>query len=126
MICEPLSGKFDLEDISKQIVRMKKMGSVKDFMGKIPGMSEMARSLEGVDADGEVKRVQGIIHSMTKAERANPHLIDISRRRRIAAGAGMEPSDISSLVKRFDAMAAVVKQMSTMSMMDKVKMMLGL
>ena len=119
-------GKFDLEDFRKQIVQMKKMGSVKDLMGKIPGMSEMAGSLDGVDADGEVQRIQGIIDSMTRAERSNPHLIDISRRRRIAAGAGVEPSDISSLVKQFDAMAAVVKQMATMSMMDKVKMMMGL
>ncbi len=119
-------GKFDLEDFRKQIVQMKKMGSVKDLMGKIPGMSEMAGSLDGVDADGEVKRIQGIIDSMTKGERSNPHVIDISRRRRIATGAGVEPSDISSLVKQFDAMAAVVKQMASMSMMDKVKMMMGL
>src|SRR5438445_12089911 len=62
---------------------------------------------------------------MTAQERTNPHLIDISRRRRIASGAGVEPADISSLVKQFDAMAAVVKQMSEMSMMDKVKMMMG-
>lgn len=119
-------GKFDLDDFRKQIVQMKKMGSVKDLMGKIPGMSEMAGSLDGVDADGEVKRIQGIIDSMTPAERSNPHMIDIPRRRRIAAGAGVDPSDISSLVKQFDAMAAVVKQMATMSMMDKVKMMMGL
>ena len=119
-------GKFDLNDFRQQIVQMKKMGSVKDLMTKIPGMSDMASGLDGVDADGEVKRIQGIIDSMTMAERANPHLVDISRRRRIAAGAGVDPSDISSLVKQFDAMAAFVKQMATMSMMDKVKMMMGL
>ena len=119
-------GKFDLNDFRQQIVQMKKMGSVKDLMGKIPGMSQMASGLEGVDADGEVRRIQGIIDSMTRAERTNPHQIDISRRRRIAAGAGVDPSDISSLVKQFDAMAAVVKQMATMSMMDKIRMMTGL
>ena len=119
-------GKFDLNDFRQQIVQMKKMGSVKDLMTKIPGMSQMASGLEGVDADGEVKRIQGIIDSMTMAERENPHIVDISRRRRIAAGAGVDPSDISSLVKQFDAMAAFVKQMATMSMMDKVKMMMGL
>jgi signal recognition particle subunit SRP54 len=121
-------GKFDLNDFRQQIVQMKKMGSVKDLMGKIPGMSQMASGLDaqGVDADGEVKRIQGIIDSMTAQERMNPHLIDISRRRRIASGAGVDPSDISSLVKQFDAMAAFVKQMATMSMMDKIRMMTGL
>jgi len=119
-------GKFDLNDFRQQIVQMKKMGSVKDLMGKIPGMSQMAGNLEGVDADGEVKRIQGIIDSMTPAERADPHKIDISRRRRISAGAGVDPSDISSLVKQFDAMAAMVKQMAQMSMLDKIKALSGL
>ena len=119
-------GKFDLNDFRQQIGQMKKMGSVKDLMGKIPGMSQMAGDLDGMDADGEVRRIQGIIDSMTAQERANPHLIDISRRRRIASGAGVDPSDISGLVKQFDAMAAFVKQMATMSMMDKVRMMTGL
>ena len=105
---------------------MKKMGSVKDLMGMIPGMNQMAGNLEGVDADGEVKRIQGIIDSMTRAERSDPHKIDISRRRRIAAGAGVDPSDVSGLVKQFDAMAAFVKQMSQMSMLDKIRAMTGL
>ena len=107
---------------------MKKMGSVKDIMGKLPGMSDLAGSLdaEGVDADGEMKRVQGIIDSMTAAERSNPHLIDIPRRRRIAAGAGVDPSDVSSLVKQFDGMAAMVKQMASMTMMDKIRALGGL
>ena len=105
---------------------MKKMGSVKDLMGKIPGLSQMSGDLDNIDADGEVKRIQGIIDSMTAAERTNPHMIDISRRRRISAGAGVDPADVSSLVKQFDAMAALVKQMSQMSMIDKVRMMSGL
>jgi signal recognition particle subunit SRP54 len=107
---------------------MKKMGSVKELMGKIPGMSGLAGDLdsEGVDADGEVKRIQGIIDSMTPAERANPNLIDIARRRRIAKGAGVEPSDVSSLVKQFDAMAAMVKEMSKMTMLEKLRTLTGL
>lgn len=119
-------GKFDLNDFRQQIVQMKKMGSVKDLMGKIPGLGDLANSMEGMDADAEIKRIQGIIDSMTLAERSNPSLIDISRRRRIAAGAGVEPSDVSSLVKQFDAMAAFVRQMATMSMMDKIKAISGL
>ena len=119
-------GKFDLDDFRKQIVTMKKMGSVKDLMGKIPGMNQMGAMLEGVDADAEVKRIQGIIDSMTPAERRDPHVIDIGRRRRIASGAGCEPQDVSGLVKQFDAMAAMVKGMSQMSMMDRVRMLSGM
>ncbi|WP_165063588.1 signal recognition particle protein [Paludisphaera rhizosphaerae] len=119
-------GKFDLEDFRKQIVQIKKMGSVQDVMSMFPGMGQMTESLGGIDADGEVKRIQGIIDSMTPRERSRPDLIDISRRRRIAAGAGVDPSDVSGLVKQFDAMAAFVKQMSQMSMLDKLKAMTGL
>jgi signal recognition particle subunit SRP54 len=119
-------GKFDLDDFRQQIVQMKKMGSVKELMGKIPGLNQMAVDLDNVDADGEVKRIQGIIDSMTPAERRDPHLIDISRRRRISAGAGVDPSDVSGLVKQFDAMAAMVKAMSQMTMFDKIRAMTGL
>ena len=119
-------GKFDLNDFRQQIIQMKKMGSVKELMGKIPGLNQMPVNLDDIDADGEVQRIQGIIDSMTAAERKNPHLIDISRRRRIADGSGVDPSDVSSLVKQFDAMAALVKQMSQMSMIDKIRAMTGL
>src|SRR3954453_6246853 len=119
-------GKFDLNDFRQQIVQMKKMGSVKDLISKFPGLNQMPIDLDNLDADGEVKRIQGIIDSMTPDERGNPHQIDIGRRRRIAAGAGVEPSDVSSLVKQFDAMAALVKQMSQMSMLDKIRAMSGL
>lgn len=121
-------GKFDLNDFRQQIVQMKKMGSIREIMGMVPGLSQLADNFQegGVDADREVKRLQGIIDSMTPDERRDPHKIDISRRRRIAAGAGVDPSDISQLVKQFDAMAAMVKQMSQMSMMEKLKAMAGL
>ncbi len=119
-------GKFDLDDFRQHLTQMKKMGSVKDLMGMIPGLNQMAGNLEGMDADGEVQRIQGIIDSMTRDERRDPHKIDISRRRRIAAGAGVDPADVSGLVKQFDAMAAFVKQMSQMSMLDKIRAMTGL
>ncbi len=122
-------GKFDLDDFRKQLGTMKKMGSMRDLMSKIPGMGQMGmENLDGagVDADEEVKRIEGIIDSMTPAERRDPAIIDISRRRRIASGSGVDPSDVSSLVKQFDAMAAVIKQMAQMSMMDKVRTLTGL
>jgi len=119
-------GKFDLNDFRQQIIQMKRMGSVKELMSKIPGFSQYAGALEGVDADADVKRIQGIIDSMTAQERGNPHMIDIPRRRRIATGAGVDPADVSGLVKQFDAMAALVKQMAQMSMLDKIRALTGL
>jgi signal recognition particle subunit SRP54 len=118
-------GKFDLDDFRKQIGQMKKMGSMQDLMSKLPGMGQMGmENLE--DADEEVERIQGIIDSMTPAERRDPSLIDISRRRRISAGSGVDPAHVSGLVKQFDAMAAVVKQMAQMSMVDKFRTLTGL
>jgi signal recognition particle subunit SRP54 len=79
-----------------------------------------------MEPDEEIQRIQGMIDSMTPDERRNPELIDISRRRRIAAGSGVDPSEISQLVKQFDAMASVVKQMAQMTMMDKLRTITGL
>jgi signal recognition particle subunit SRP54 len=122
-----LKGKFDLDDFRKQIGNMKKMGSMRELMSKIPGLNQMPMDLlGGMEPDEEIQRIQGIIDSMTPAERSNPELIDISRRRRIAAGSGVDPSEVSQLVKQFDAMAAVVKQMAQMTMLDKIKTLTGL
>jgi len=119
-------GKFDLNDFRQHLSQIKKMGSIRDLMGLLPGLNQMPVNLDEIDADGDVKRIQGIVDSMTPDERRNPHMIDISRRRRIAAGAGVDPSDVSGLVKQFDAMASLVKQMSQMSMLDKLRAMTGL
>jgi signal recognition particle subunit SRP54 len=120
-------GKFDLDDFRQQIVNMKKMGSMRELMSKIPGLNQMGlEELGGVDADEEIKRIQGIIDSMTPLERGDPSLIDIPRRRRIAAGSGVDPSEVSQLVKQFDAMAGYVKQMAQMTMFDRIKTLTGL
>jgi signal recognition particle subunit SRP54 len=120
-------GKFDLDDFRKQIVNMKKMGSMQDLMSKIPGLNQMPMdAFAGADPEEEIKRIQGMIDSMTPEERRDPDLIDISRRRRIAAGSGVDPADVSGLVKQFDMMAAVVKQMAQMTMLDKIKTLTGL
>jgi signal recognition particle subunit SRP54 len=95
-------------------------------MSKIPGLNQMSSDLGGIDADSEIERIQGIIDSMTQLERSRPDLIDMSRRRRIAAGAGVDPADVSGLVKQFDAMAAFVRSMSQMSMLDKIRALTGL
>ncbi len=120
-------GKFDLDDFRKQLVNMKKMGSMRELMGKIPGFSQIStEALGGVDADREMKLIEGMIDSMTPAERSDPSMIDLSRRRRIAAGAGVDPSDVSGMVKQFDAMATIARQMAQMSMMDRLRALTGL
>jgi signal recognition particle subunit SRP54 len=120
-------GKFDLDDFRKQIVNMKKMGSMRELISKIPGLNQMPLdALGGMEPDEEIRRIQGMIDSMTPVERSSPELIDISRRRRIAQGSGVDPADVSGLVKQFDAMAAVVKQMAQMTMLDKIRTLTGL
>ena len=83
-------------------------------------------SPDGTRLDRATLATSRIIDSMTADERRNPHMIDISRRRRIAAGSGVDPSEVSGLVKQFDAMAAMVKQMAQMTMMDRVRAITGL
>ncbi len=119
-------GKFDLEDFRKQIVQLQKMGPIKEIMGKIPGLNQAAAGLDDFETEGSIKQLQGMIDSMTPQERRDPSMIDMSRRRRIAAGSGVDPAEISGLVKQFDAMAALVKQMASMSMLDKMRAMTGL
>ncbi len=86
------SSKFTLQDFYDQLVQLKSMGNLQDMLGMMPGMSEMVP--EGEDPEVAMKRIQGMIDSMTKAERRDPDVIDMSRRRRIAAGSGTEPHEI--------------------------------
>ena len=86
----------------------------------------MSWDLGSIDADSEIERIQGIIDSMTPLESSRPDLIDMSRRRRIAARGGVDPCDVSGLVKQFDAMAAFVRSMSQVSMFDKMRAFTGI
>jgi signal recognition particle subunit SRP54 len=101
-------GQFTLEDFLEQMQKVKKMGPLTGLMKLMPGMPKELRNTE-ID-DRELARVEGIIHSMTPAERRQPDLIDASRRARIAAGSGSEPHDVSQLVKQFMAMQSMLKQ----------------
>jgi signal recognition particle subunit SRP54 len=81
----------------------------------------MAQMLQGADADDDMRRLTGVIDSMTPAERRNPSkLIDQSRRRRIAAGAGVEPHQVNELVKQFDMMATMMKEMAGMGVRERL------
>ena len=119
------SGTFTLLDFQKQMGQIKQMGSIMDLMKMIPGMgkvSEMFGSMN-VNPEKEMGRVEAIINSMTPKERQDPDLIDHSRRRRIARGAGVSPADVNGLLKQFDDMAGFMKKMSGMGMMQRFQMM---
>jgi len=102
-------GSFGFDDFLKQMQAVKKMGGMKDLMKMMPGGAGLGE-LE-VD-DGEMKKMEGIVYSMTPRERRNPDIIDASRRRRIAAGAGAQPHDVSSLAKTFMRSRDMLKAMS--------------
>lgn len=113
-------GKFTLNDFRKQFEMVAKMG-MKEMVGMMPGMSDMIP--EGEDPEAALKRIQGMIDSMTKKEREDPDLIDASRRRRIATGCGVQPHEVSQFLKQFDTVRTLMKQMMSMSMWQKIKMM---
>jgi signal recognition particle subunit SRP54 len=117
-------GDFTLDDFKAQFAQLKKMGNLKDVMGMMPGMSEMIPDDE--DPEAGIKRIQGIIDSMTKQERKNPDLIDLSRRRRIAAGSGVEPHEIKQFLQQFDQVRVMMRQMAKMSIWERIKMVTGL
>ena len=117
-------GEFTLDDFKKMLGQTKKLGPINKIMGMIPGMSAMTEQLGDVDTESEMRQLVGIIDSMTPDERRNPSkVVDQSRRRRIAAGAGVEPHRVNELVKQFDGMADLMKRMSTMGMRDRMKAM---
>jgi signal recognition particle subunit SRP54 len=116
-------GSFTLEMFRSQFQMIAKMG-MKDMIGRMPGMADMIP--EGEDPEVALKRVQGMIDSMTKKEKADPDLIDPNRRRRIAKGAGVEPHEVNAFLKQFDQVRALMKQMSQMSLWQRLKMVTGL
>ena len=104
-------AEFDYNDFLTQMQQIKKMGGMGSILSMMPGMGSQ---LSGVDMDeGEksMHRVESIILSMTKEERANPNLMNPSRKQRIARGAGVEISEVNRLVKQFDQMKKMMKQM---------------
>ncbi len=111
-------GKLTFDDFLKQMETMNKMGGMKSIMKLIPGMGQLGDM--DVD-DGQIRRLKGIVHSMTKQERQDPDIIDGSRRRRIARGCGVQPNEVSSLVKTFNQTRQMMKAMSGMGMMGRMK-----
>ncbi len=103
-------GTFGFDDFLKNMQAMKKMGGIKEMLKLVPGIGSM---IPDADFDGaETVQMEAIVHSMTPTERRNPDVIDTSRRRRIAAGSGTEPHEVSSLVKTFTRMRDTLKSAS--------------
>jgi len=103
-------GSFDFNDFLKQMQALKKMGGMKDMLKLMPGVGSQLKDLDF--DDNQLKQTEGIVHSMTKTEKRDPELIDSSRRRRIAAGAGVQPNDVSGLVKTFKRSRDMLKAVS--------------
>jgi signal recognition particle subunit SRP54 len=103
-------NKFDFNDFYSQIQQIKKMGNMKDLMGMIPGVGKMMKDVE--IQDDAFKNIEAIIQSMTPAEKENPDTINQSRRARIAKGSGTDLTEVNKLIKQFDDMRKVMKQMS--------------
>ena len=109
-------GRFNMNDLKMQIEQMEKMGGMESMMGMMPGMKKMQKQIEdagGID-DSIFKRQIALINSMTKKERANPDLLQASRKKRIAKGAGMEVSELNKLIKQHRQMADMMKKMGKM------------
>ena len=118
---------FDLNDFLAQISQMKKMGGLSNLMDKLP--SQLAAKASGADmdrAERDVRRMEGIICAMTPLERRKPELIKASRKRRIAAGAGVPVQEVNRLLNQFDQMQTMMKKMRGGGLMKMLKRMGGM
>ena len=106
-------GQFDLDDLAGQLAQMKRMGGLQGIMGMLPGAAKMKAQMANANIDDKmISRQEAIISSMTKAERKKPDVLNASRKRRIAAGAGVEVQEINRLLKQHRQMADAVKALS--------------
>ncbi len=109
---------FTLEDFLDQLQQLKKMGPLEHLLGMIPGSRKLIKNLQ-VD-ENDITRIEAVINSMTKQERQTPHIIDGSRRRRIATGSGTSVQQVNSLLKQFQMMQKMVKSMTRAGGVNKI------
>jgi len=108
-------GRFNMNDLKMQLEQMGKMGGMEGIMGMMPGMKKAAKQIEESGLDDSIfKRQIALINSMTKKERANPQILQASRKKRIAKGAGLEVSELNQLLKMHRQMADMMKKMGKM------------
>jgi len=104
---------FTFEDFLSQLKELKKMGPISDVLSMIPGLSGKSAQLKSLKVDeGQLKRVEAIIYSMTPGERRRPDIIDSSRKKRIAAGSGTRVQDVNSLIKQYEETKKLLKAFS--------------
>jgi len=113
-------GQLTLDDFLGQMKQLQKVGPLKEILKLMPGMGQQVEAMQ-LQGD-ELKQMEAIINSMTPQERADPSIIEASRRRRIARGSGTEPQDVSGLVKSFNMAAGMMKQMAGMGQRDRLKL----
>ncbi|WP_457592133.1 signal recognition particle protein [Hydrogenimonas sp.] len=120
-------GQFNFNDFLEQLEQMKKLGSLKSIVGMIPGMGKMANALKDMDLEnsGEIKKIKALISSMTPAERENPDLLNNSRKRRIAKGAGLNQMEVNKVLKQFKNAAKMAKKFSGKKGMQDLQNMMG-
>ncbi|RYZ23204.1 MAG: signal recognition particle protein [Chitinophagaceae bacterium] len=107
-------NQFDFDDFKTQLEQIKRMGNLKDLIGMIPGVGKAIKDIN--ISDDAFKGIEAMINSMTKQERANPDVIDASRRKRIAKGAGKDIADVNNFMKQFEQMRELMKMMNKMPM----------
>ncbi|QSI78174.1 MULTISPECIES: signal recognition particle protein [Niveibacterium] len=118
---------FDLNDFKNQISQMRKMGGLSSLMDKMPAQfAQAASQLQGGVEEKAIRRIEGIINSMTPAERAKPELIKASRKRRIATGAGVQVQEVNRLLNQFEQTQKVMKQLSKGGMGKLMRSMKGM
>lgn len=118
------AGQFTLEHFKDMLEKMAKPGLMQKFMMLMPGMGDIRKMMDGMDTDGELQKMVGLINSMTPSERKNPKLIDVSRRNRISRGAGVAPAMVTQLITQFTRMMPIMQMMAgAKGTGDKVAMM---
>ena len=120
-------SKFDLEDFKSQMVQMRKMGGMGALMDKMPAqLAGMAQKVNNEDADKSLRRIEGIINSMTPLERRKPELIKATRKKRIAAGSGVQVQEVNRLLNQFEETQKMMKMFSKGGMAKMMRSMSGL
>ena len=121
MIFTPLPQ--TLQEFRGVLEKIAKPGLMQKMMGLMPGMGDFKKMMDGEDTDGEVRKMLGMIDSMTPAERKNPKVIDTARRNRIARGSGVPPAMVTGLIKQFSAMAPMMQMAAGGGVKDRMAMM---
>ncbi len=108
-----MEGKFDLEDFLNQMQQIKRLGPLGQILDMIPGMGKMTKDVDMSGAEKDLKRIEAIIQSMTPYERRNPRVIKANRKRRIANGSGTSVQEVNALLRQFQEMQKMMKQLGT-------------